>query len=107
MPVLAESARSIAARAALAIPQRSVRIVVRAPGRPDVRIDTGGGGHAELGGRDALDGDAVVVTDPANRLLILWGRRSTRRTSEIDGPPDVTDALAAILWPNARLWPPL
>jgi uncharacterized protein (TIGR03083 family) len=103
MPTLAESARSIAVRAAA---HHSPRIVLRAPGRPDVGLDTGGHGHVALGGSDPLHGDLIITTDPANRLLALWGRRSTQRPVSVDGPAELTAAVPAILWPHARPWPP-
>jgi hypothetical protein len=105
MPVLAESAHSMAARAAASAP-RPPRVVVRTPDSPDVRIDTAGVGYAELGGAETLDGDVIVTTDPANRLLVLWGRRSAHRSIEIEGPADLAAALPAIVWPNAQPWPP-
>jgi hypothetical protein len=101
MPVLSESVRSIAARAAA---HGSPRIVLRASGLPDVRLTTSGHGHARIGASDSLDGELIITTDPANRLLVLWGRRSTQRSVHIDGPPQLTAALPAILWPNARPW---
>lgn len=103
MPTLAESARSIAGRAAA---HRSPRIVVRAPGRPDVALDTAGHGRVELGGSEPLAADVTVTTDPANRLLALWGRRSTHRPIDIDGPAQLADVLDEILWPHATPWPP-
>lgn len=103
MPTLAESARSIAGRAAA---HRSPRIVVRAPGRPDIALDTTGHGRVELGGPEPLDADITITTDPANRLLALWGRRSTHRPIDIDGPAQLVAAVDAILFPNATPWPP-
>ena len=103
MPGLSESVRSIAARAAA---HGSPRIVLRAAGSPDVGLDTSGCGHAELGAADSLRGDIIVTTDAANRLLVLWGRRSAQRSVDIDGPPHLTAALPAIVWPNAQPWPP-
>ena len=102
MPTLAESARSIATRAAA---HHSPRIVLRAPGRPDVGLATGGHGHVAHGGPDPLHGDLTITTDPSNRLLALWGRRSTQRPIDIDGPAALTATVPAILWPHARPWP--
>jgi hypothetical protein len=101
--VLSESVRSIAARAAA---HGSPRIVLRAPAAPDVGLDTTGNGHAELAAPDSLDGDLTMTTDPANRLLVLWGRHSTRRHIDVDGTPQLSAALPAILWPHAQPWPP-
>jgi uncharacterized protein (TIGR03083 family) len=103
MPELSESARSIAARAA---PHGRPRIVLRAPGSPDVGLDTAGHGKAGLAAADSLDGDLVITTDPAHRLLVLWGRRSTQRAVDIDGPGELTAAASAIVWPDAQPWPP-
>ena len=59
-----------------------------------------------LAAPDALDGDLVITTDPANRLLVLWGRRSAQRTVDIDGPAELAAALPAIIWPHAQPRPP-
>ena len=95
MPTLPESARSIAARAAA---HRSPRIVLRAPGRPTSASTPAGHGQAELAAADPLDGDLVITTDPAHRLLVLWGRRSTQRPIDIDGPAELAAAASTIVW---------
>jgi Mycothiol maleylpyruvate isomerase N-terminal domain len=108
MPILQESARAVGARAFEAI-GRPVRILLTAPNDPDVVIDTGDRtGHVYTADHDDVDidhADVIVSTDAADRLLILWGRRSSSRQIESHGAADVTAALPRILWPNARTWP--
>lgn len=104
MPALAESASSISGRAAI---YRSPRIVLRAPGSPDVGIETARRGRVLFASSTgSAPGDVIITTDPANRLLVLWGRRSIRRPIDVDGPAELAAALPAILWPQAVPWPP-
>jgi hypothetical protein len=103
MPILAESAQSLAARARNS--DRPVRIVFRSPDQPDVLlVASREGGRFEVADRPA-EAATVVATDPANRLLVLWGRKSSNRSIEVDGEPAIVDNLAAALWPNAQVWP--
>jgi len=45
-------------------------------------------------------GDAVVCTDSAHRLLVIWGRRSARRRLSIEADPAHWEAVAAVLGPD-------
>jgi uncharacterized protein (TIGR03083 family) len=102
MPILNESAR---ARAAQAHP-RPLHIVLRAAEQPDVVLaaDVDGNAHFELAEEGAADGDAVVSTDAAHRLLVLWGRRSSKRPLTIEADEAVSDAVSSVLWPSAIPW---
>jgi hypothetical protein len=77
-----------------------------AQGQPDVVLaaDAGRNARFELVGEGTADGDAVVSTDAAHRLLILWGRRPSKRPVTIHADRPVSDAAAAVLWPNAISW---
>ncbi|HEX7134728.1 MAG TPA: maleylpyruvate isomerase family mycothiol-dependent enzyme [Iamia sp.] len=91
MTVLDESAvRRIA-------PEPHLRIVLRAAGRPDITL---AGGRFALAPDEAPDADAVVETDAAHRLLVMWGRRSPRRPLQITAAPAVREAVDQILWPD-------
>lgn len=106
MPSLQESARAVGFRASEAV-GRPVRILLTALGQADVVIETDhGAGHVYAGDDDDVNNaaDAIVSTDAANRLLILWGRRSSSRPIEVRGASDVTTALPRILWASARPW---
>jgi hypothetical protein len=50
--------------------------------------------------------DLVVATDAANRLLILWGRRSSPRRVTIETDGLGFPAVEPLLWPGATAWPP-
>jgi hypothetical protein len=56
-------------------------------------------------GDGPANGDAVVSTDAGNRLLTLWGRRSSGRGLDLDANPEVADRVVSVLWPSAVLWP--
>jgi uncharacterized protein (TIGR03083 family) len=83
-----------------------LRIVMRAQGQPDVVLaaDAGRNARFELVDEGTADGDAVVSADAAHRLLILWGRRPTKRPMTIQADKAVSDAVAGVLWPNAIAW---
>jgi uncharacterized protein (TIGR03083 family) len=100
MPSLHESARALGERAG-----RPVRVVFRSPARSDV-VFVAGRGPTRLEQPDVpADGDALIVTDPAHRLLVLWGRRSSARDLTLDGDRATVAALPAIVWPDASPWP--
>lgn len=93
------------ARAARAAPTEA-RVVLRSPGEPDVGLVVSAGeARFELSAGGPLDGDAVITTDAVNRLLTLWGRRSTRRDVTITADPALWSRLATTLWPTALRWP--
>ena len=104
MPILAESARSLGIRAAQAgLP--ALRLVFRSPDAPDVVLVAGPvTSHFELAD-GPVAGDITLTTDAGNRLLVLWGRRSTNRPIAIEGSTAPVAALDRVLWPNARPWP--
>ena len=83
-----------------------LRIVLRAQGQPDVVLaaDAGRNARFELLGEGTADGNVVVSTDAAHRLLILWGRRPSKRPATIQADKAVSDAVAGVLWPNAISW---
>jgi hypothetical protein len=66
----------------------------------DVRRDA----RFELVGEGTADGDAVVGTDAAHRLLILWGRRPSKRPVTIQADEAISEAVSSVLWPNAIRW---
>ncbi len=102
LPVLTETPAARTARAGLT----DICVVLRSPGQPDVvlvaRADTA---RFELADFGPFDGDAAVTTDPVNRLLTIWGRRSTRREITISADPSIWSTVAATLWPAAVPWP--
>ncbi|WP_445170075.1 maleylpyruvate isomerase N-terminal domain-containing protein [Mycolicibacterium sp. Dal123E01] len=86
---------------------RATTVVLRTPGQPDVAVHVDADGEARfVHGEDDLTGDVVVTTDVVNRLLTLWGRRSSRRSITVTGDPALWGAVAAALWPDAREWAP-
>jgi uncharacterized protein (TIGR03083 family) len=104
MPILNESARAIGQRASQ-VDAAPVRIVFRSPGQPAiVLVASGNGTRFELA-EGIVDGDVTLTTDAANRLLVLWGRKSANRSVELDGDPAIIAALDAVLWPDAQPWP--
>ena len=72
LPILREAPVSRAKAAQI----RKLRIVLRSPAQPDVVMDINPDtARFELVHQHA-DGDAIVVTEPAHRLLSIWGRRA-------------------------------
>lgn len=62
-------------------PHQSMSVRLRAASGPDVVLDVGhGSGRLHID--EQADSDAVLESDPAARLLLLWGRRTgdARRT---------------------------
>jgi uncharacterized protein (TIGR03083 family) len=104
MPVLNESARSLGRRATAATTQ-PIHVVLRSPGQPDVVfVASSDGGRLQVSDR-TVAGDATITTDAANRLLVLWGRRSSERSIATDGVPAIIHDLDAVFWPEAQPWP--
>jgi uncharacterized protein (TIGR03083 family) len=102
MPTLNESSKAMAER----VGAETMRIVLRSPAQPDVVLTTANG-QARLELVEAgTHEDITVTTDPANRLLLLWGRTSSERSVQVDGTADALDSLSKILWPHAQPWPP-
>lgn len=84
------------------------RIVLRCPGRADIAFDSVASGRSalEISSSEPLEGDVVVETDPVNRLLTLWGRRSANRVVTVTGDPALWPAVAATLWEDGPAWAP-
>jgi hypothetical protein len=104
MPILDEAPANRAAGTSL----RNTTVVLRVHGEPDIalRIEHDGSARFEIGDHDgALAGDLTVTTDAVNRLLTMWGRRSSRRDVAVTGNPARWSAAAAALWPDATEWP--
>jgi Mycothiol maleylpyruvate isomerase N-terminal domain len=78
----------------------TLRIVLRVPAEPDVVLDIEpDGARFELAERDEpADGDAVVETDPAHRLLSIWGRRTSHHSVTITADPNLWGPVATMLW---------
>jgi hypothetical protein len=104
MPVLTESARSLGIRAVQAgLPP--LRLVLRSPDEPDLVLVVGPvTSHFELAD-GPVAGDITLTTDAGNRLLVLWGRRSTSRPVATEGSAALVAALDRVVWPNAQPWP--
>ena len=102
LPMLDEAPAARAARAGLA----NTRVVLRCPEQPDIALAVGDPGQARLEMSDGgpLDGDVVVTTDAVNRLLTLWGRRSSRRPITVSGDPALWPVVAGALWADAPAW---
>jgi hypothetical protein len=84
----------------------AIGIVLRSPDHQDVVLKAvAGKGVFEICDHAALEGDALVTTDAAQRLLILWGRRPTTRLIDIDAQAVIRQTVEAVLWPAARPWP--
>jgi uncharacterized protein (TIGR03083 family) len=77
---------------------RKLRIVLRTPAQPDVVMDINpDSARFELVHQPA-DGDAIVETDPAHRLLSIWGRRAPDRPVTIIADPNLWASVATVLW---------
>lgn len=101
MPILNESSQR-RARHSDGIP---LSIVLRAEGRPDVVLSgERDGARWELAGEGSGLGDAVVHTDPAHRLLVLWGRRSIKRPLTIEADDGTAPIVSSVLWPSCVPW---
>jgi hypothetical protein len=77
-----------------------LRIVLRSRAEPDVVMDINpGGARFEVADVDLpADGDAVVETDPAHRLLSIWGRRTPHHPVTITADPKLWAPVATVLW---------
>jgi uncharacterized protein (TIGR03083 family) len=102
MPVLNESARARVTNGG----RFPLRIVLRAADQPDVVLDADADGTArfELLPNLAAEGDAVVTTDPAHRLLTIWGRRSAERPVTIEADEPTSEVVSSVLWGAAVPW---
>lgn len=103
LPLLSEAPAARAAQGGLS----DAQVVLRSPGQPDVvLIASADTARLELVQDGSVDGDAIVTTDAVNRLLTLWGRRSTRRDIAIIADPALWSTVATTLWSAAVPWPP-
>ncbi len=96
LPILCEAPFSRARVAQV----RKLRIVLRSPAQPDVVMDINpDGARFDLADIDHLaDGDAVVETDPAHRLLSIWGRRTPYHAVTVIADPKLWASVATVLW---------
>ena len=104
LPMLAEGAPNRVDGTGL----RATTIVLRTAGEPDVALQVDADGEARyIQGETegSLAGQFVVTTDAANRVLTLWGRRSSRRAVSMTCDPAQWGAVANALWPDAHEWP--
>lgn len=103
MPVLDESGRSIAARAAAAGHTRAV-IAFRSAGEPDVtlRLDATDARFDVV--PEAESPDLIVGIRADQRLLVLWGRRPADLELDLIGDDELAASLDPILWPHAVAW---
>jgi hypothetical protein len=86
----------------------NIRVVLRCPDQPDVALDVSPTGVAalELSPGEPFHGDVLVETDAANRVLTLWGRRSSARKITITGDPGLLPTVATTLWEHTPAWAP-
>jgi hypothetical protein len=102
LPILDETPTARARRAGVS----RLRIVLRTRGEPDIVLEaTEHGARFETCESGRAGGDAVVTTDAPNRLLTLWGRRSTRRRIALESDPRLWATVNTVLWPDAMPWP--
>jgi hypothetical protein len=104
MPVLYQAPEW---RAKLAGVAGGLRIVLRSPSTADIvhqhsRTDSG----FEVVENGPASGDAVVITDVANRYLILWGRRSAERSLTVDTDTVSAAVVESVLWGAGAPWAP-
>lgn len=101
LPILAEAPIVRARQASVS----RLRIVLRSPGQPDaVLAADADGARFESDESQTAEGDAVITTDAANRLLSLWGRRSAQKRIAIEADPNIWTPVASVLWPNVNSW---
>jgi uncharacterized protein (TIGR03083 family) len=102
MPILDESAQ----RRARHTGGPSLSIVLCAEGRPDIVLsgERRDGPRWEIVSEGNGVGDAVVHTDPAHRLLVLWGRRSMKRPLTIEADDATVPTVCSVLWPASVAW---
>lgn len=103
LPILAEAPAARVRRAGVS----RLRVVLRTRGEPDIVLAaTEQGARFETGESGQATGDAVVTTDAPNRLLTLWGRRSTQRQITLEADPRLWATVNTVLWPEAVTSPP-
>jgi len=83
-----------------------LRIVLRSPDTADIVYErTPHGARFDIIDDVTANGDALVTTDAANRLLTIWGRRSIERPLTLDTDSISPDTVESILWSAAQPWP--
>jgi hypothetical protein len=104
MPVLYEAPEW---RAKLAGVAGGLRIVLRSPNTADIVYQHSPTGSSfEILENGPAGGDAVVVTDVANRYLTIWGRRSAERPLTVDTDAVSAAVVEAVLWGAGAPWAP-
>lgn len=106
MPGLQESAASIGGRARAA-GHSNIDVTIRSAGMSDVVLHVRPSTAWLEMTSSPVDGDAVVVVPPDQRLLILWGRRPSEVQWLVEGNLEIATSLNAVLLPNAVSWPPI
>lgn len=82
------------------------RIVLCSLSCPDIVLEaTAGEGAFDVCDHGWGEGDAIVTTDVAQRLLIMWGRQPTTNPIAIDARTITRQTVELVLWPAARPWP--
>ncbi|HSO96733.1 MAG TPA: maleylpyruvate isomerase N-terminal domain-containing protein [Acidimicrobiia bacterium] len=76
----------------------ATRAVLRSPDRPDVILLVDNG-RARFEIAEQHDDPPTLVTDPATRLLLLWGRRSAEATVTWCQGQGARRPIEALLWP--------
>ncbi|HYZ66347.1 MAG TPA: maleylpyruvate isomerase N-terminal domain-containing protein [Mycobacterium sp.] len=96
LPILCEAPNTRARAAHI----DELRIVLRSRAQPDVVLDIRPeGARFEIAAIDQpADGDAVVTTDAAHRLLCIWGRRAPSHAVTITADPTLWSSVATVLW---------
>lgn len=83
-----------------------LRIVLRSPDTADIVYErTPNGARFDISEDGPANGDALVTTDAANRLLTIWGRRSIERSLTLDTDSISPATVESILWSAAQPWP--
>lgn len=103
MPTLYEAPEWRAEHAGV---EGELRIVLRSPGCADLVYERSGGGARFEFVEQPATGDAVVITDTANRLLTIWGRRSAQRTLTVDTDTVSAALVKSVLWGTNAPWDP-
>lgn len=83
-----------------------LRIVLRSPDTADIVYErTPHGARFDIIDDGTANGDALVSTDAANRLLTIWGRRSIERPLTLDTDSISPNTVESVLWSAAQPWP--
>ncbi len=100
--VLGESPTARARQAGVSV----LRVILRSPTQADVILAAAADeGRFEVSEHGPAEGDALVTTDAAQRLLIIWGRRPSTRPIAIEAKATTRQTVESVLWPAAIPWP--